>query len=323
MIAQIDREYVRAAGLAPAARRLAAYVLFEGRPAVVRGQWFNPVVRANLDLGMQFGPRRPVDRPVFVVGIGRSGTTHLSRLLSAHRDVAWLNEPKMIWNMVHPGEDISGFYAPRGRFRLGVQDAMPDVRARAERLFGYFLATVRGARLVDKYPEMTYRIPFLRALFPDCRIVAIVRRPDDFVNSVLAWNERNARGDQDWWGVGDSKWQQMRAELVPADDAVRDALRRTGGRAPDPAEKAATEWVLGMRAILAARPQVDEVVRFEDLALHPEKVIEGVLRTCELERDPRVLQLARDSTSSRLRDERAEFGVLAGVVAETREAIGV
>lgn len=322
MIAQMDREYVSTAGIPPALRRLVAYVFFEGRPAVVRGQWFNPVVRANLDLGMRLGIRE-VDRPVFVVGIGRSGTTHLSRLLSAHRDVAWLNEPKMIWNMVHGEEDVSGFYAPRGRFRLGERDATADVRARAERLFGYFLSVVRAGRLVDKYPEMTYRVPFLRALFPDCKIVAIVRRPDDFVNSVLAWNERNAHHGQDWWGVGESKWEHMRAELVPSDPAVDTALRALGEHPPSPGEKAATEWALGMRSILASRDEIDEIVRYEDLALHPHKTIEGLLRTCELEHSPEALALARRSTSSRLRDERADFGALHDVVAGTREAIGV
>ncbi|MBL0887535.1 sulfotransferase family protein [Myceligenerans indicum] len=322
MIAQIDREYVTTAGLPPALRRLAAYVFFEGRPAVVRGQWFNPVVRANLDLGMRLGIRE-VDRPVFVVGIGRSGTTHLSRLLSAHRDVAWLNEPKLIWNMVQRGEDVSGFYAPRGRFRLGAQDVTPEVRARAESLFGYFLSVVRSRRLVDKYPEMTYRVPFLRALFPDCKIVAIVRRPDDFVNSVLAWNERNAHGGQDWWGVNDSKWDHMRAELVPADPAVEAALGAAGERSPSPGEKAATEWSLGMRSLLASNDEIDEIVRYEDLARHPGKTIEGLLETCELEPSPEALTLARRSTSSRLRDERADFGVLHDVVGRTREAIGV
>ncbi|GAB4086456.1 hypothetical protein GCM10028784_30860 [Myceligenerans cantabricum] len=322
MIAQIDREYVRTAGFSPALRRLAAYVFFEGRPAVVRGQWFNPAVRTNLDVGLHLGLRGTVDRPVFVVGIGRSGTTHLSRLLSAHRDVAWLNEPKMIWNLVHGGEDVSGFYAPRGRFRLDGDDATPEVRERAENLFGYFLATVRAGRLVDKYPEMTYRIPFLRAVFPDCKIVAIVRRPDDFVSSVLAWNERNAHDGQDWWGVADSKWDHMRAELVPADAAVDAALASTG-RAAGPAEKAAAEWALGMRSILAAGDAVDEIVRYEDLALHPAKTLEGLLETCELARSPRALELARRTTSSRLREERADFGALADVVAGTREAIGV
>ncbi|MBE1875227.1 sulfotransferase family protein [Myceligenerans pegani] len=322
MIAQLNREYVSTAGLPPAIRRLAAYVFFEGRPAVVRGQWFNPVVRANLGLGMRLGIRE-VDRPVFVVGIGRSGTTHLSRLLSAHRDVAWLNEPKLIWNMVRGDEDVSGFYAPRGRFRLEARDATPDVRARAQKLFGYFLSVVRAPRLVDKYPEMTYRIPFLKALFPDCKIVAIVRRPDDFVHSVLAWNERNAHDGQDWWGVGDSKWGHMRAELVPSDPAVDAALPAAGERAPSPAEKAATEWSLGMRSILASRDQIDEIVRYEDLALHPHKTIEGLLETCELAPSPEALALARRSTSSRLRDERADFGALGAVVADTREAIGV
>jgi hypothetical protein len=313
---------MRTAGLPPAIRRLAAYLLFEGRPAVVRGQWFNPVVRANLNLGMRLGIR-DVDRPVFVVGIGRWGTTHLSRLLSAHRDVAWLNEPKMIWNLVHGGEDVSGFYAPRGRFRLGAHDATADVRARAESLFGYFLSVVRSRRLVDKYPEMTYRVPFLRALFPDCKIVAIVRRPDDFVNSVLAWNERNAHDGQDWWGIDGSKWAHMRAELVEDDKAVDAALRSIGERPPSPGEKAATEWTLGMRSILASRDEIDEIVRYEDLALHPQETIESLLATCELEHSPEALALARRSTSSSLRNQAADFGALHHVVADTRQAIGV
>lgn len=316
MVAQIDRAYIRAAGRLATIRRAVSYALFEGRPATTKGQWFNPVVGRNLAWGDRHGSSAGLDRPIFIVGVGRSGTTHLGRLLSAHPAVGWLNEPKMIWNHVLPGEDISGFYSDSGRFVLEASDVNDETRLRANRVLNYYLHTVRAGRLVDKYPEMTYRIPFIRAMFPDAHIVAIVRRPEDVVNSIVDWNAEHAHGDEDWWGVRRRKWAQMVDQLAPAQPDVARAV--AGERLLTSSEMAAAEWVLGMRAIGADIGSLSTLVRYEDLAREPVTTMSRVLAACELAPDPRVLELTRLTTSGRLRSDPADFGVMSDAVEKTR-----
>lgn len=322
MVAQLDRQYAAVVGPRGTARRAASYALFEGRPATTKGQWFNPVVRANLSRGLKRA-QPALDRPIFILGVGRSGTTHLGKLLSAHPDVGWLNEPKMIWYLARPGEDVSGFYAPSGRYALGAENATGEVRQRAHRLFGHYLKSVGATRLVDKSPALTFRVSYLKALFPDSILLAIVRRPEDFVNSVSSWNDDKAVRTEDWWGVRDSKWLTMREELLAADPDLADVYEREVARPLSPNERSATEWVLGMKAIAKARSEIAMTIRYEDLATSPAETMARLLEACELSGDGKVLELAKRATSSRLRTDPADFGALGGAVATTREVLGV
>lgn len=296
MVAQIDGTYPRIAGASATLRRLWSYAMFEGRPATTRGQWFNPVVDAHLRLAERVGGP-PVERPIFVVGVGRSGTTHLARLLSAHPDVGWLNEPKLLWNRIVPGEDVSGFYSPHGRFALDADDATPEVRRRARQLFGFYLRSTRATRVVDKYPELTYRIPFLTAIFPDARIVAIVRRPEEFVSSVLEWNRVHATADQDWWGVGRCKWQHLRQQLLPAHPDVARALARSR-TAPTEAQMILSEWIIAMRHLCASEDDLCVTISHDELVTDTDACVRTVLAGAGLSAHPSVLRLAGATTRS-------------------------
>ncbi len=90
MIAQIDREYLTY-GLGRAARRIASYVLYEGRPLTAKGRFINPFVFAWLRMLATLPGTSKVYRPIFITGLGRSGTTILGILLSLHRDVGYVN----------------------------------------------------------------------------------------------------------------------------------------------------------------------------------------------------------------------------------------
>lgn len=322
MVAQLDIAYWRSAGFGAAIRRAVSYGLFEGRPATTKGQWFNPVVAWHLQLGQRVGSSCALDRPIFVVGVGRSGTTHLGRLLSAHPDVGWLNEPKLLWNSIVSDEDVSGFYSSSGRFLLDENDATPGRRTQVNQVLNYYLTMVRAKRLVDKYPEMTYRIPFIKRLFPNAIVVAIVRRPEDFVNSVVQWNGAHGSEDEDWWGVRGRKWTTLLDELVPNDPEVAAVLASLEGE-PTSAEMAATEWVLGMRALVASNSLIDAVIQYEQLATNPLETTSDLLASCQLSAERSVLQLAAAATSSRLRTDPADFGALGPAVSQTRRLLNV
>lgn len=110
MVAQIDRDYIRTRPTRLWARML-SYLAFEGRPLTTRGQWINPIVFAGFATARALPQLRSVKSPVFILGAGRSGTTILGILMSMHRKVGFLNEPKAMWHAAtHGGEDLIGSY---------------------------------------------------------------------------------------------------------------------------------------------------------------------------------------------------------------------
>ncbi len=286
MVAQLDMRAVRASP-GRALSRLVGYSLFEGRPATTRGQWFNPVVAGNLRLGARLDVNRPVRSPVFIVGIGRSGTTLLGQLLALHPDVGYLNEPKALWHQIHPDDDIIGSYsAAPGRLQLTDADVDDATRARAHRMYSWYLLCSRSQRLVDKYPELAYRESFVRAIFPDARIVAILRHPWDVVHSITKWSDDHADASSNWWGVGDLKWWTLWNEVV-----VEREENRWLTAVIDPATatdhvRGCVEWFLGtsMASSIDAHH-----LDYDDLLARPREVLGDVLEACSLSASERVL----------------------------------
>jgi len=93
MVAQLDKEYVELSK-ERALKRFLSYLFFEGRPHTTKGQWFNPVVFALLRLLAKLPGDKSLNKPVFITGLGRSGTTVLGLIMSVHKDLGYLNEPK-------------------------------------------------------------------------------------------------------------------------------------------------------------------------------------------------------------------------------------
>ena len=90
MIAQLESLYIRSRPW-KLWSRLISYGLFEGRPLTTRGQWINPLVFAHFAVEKHLPRLRRVEKPVFILGTGRSGTTILGIVLSMHREVGFLN----------------------------------------------------------------------------------------------------------------------------------------------------------------------------------------------------------------------------------------
>jgi hypothetical protein len=284
MVAQLDSTFLRAAP-GRTASRLVGYFLFEGRPVTTTGRWWNPVVFRHLHFaasraGMQ------VDRPVFIVGMGRSGTTLLGRILAAHPSVGFLNEPKAMWHLIRDDEDIIGSYAePRtGRLYLSARDVDEEVTARGRALFAWYLRASRSGRVVDKYPELIFRHAFVRAIFPDARFLIAVRSPWATLKSVTGWSNSNATGSADWWGVRDQKWDILWSQGVAQNPANSDLAALDLANETSHHTRAAIEWVVTMREAisLASIDPCSYIVRYEELGRHPRDVVRDTLRFCEL-----------------------------------------
>lgn len=300
MVAQIDSGY-RQYGFGKVVRRLVSYTLFEGRPHTTKGQWFNPVVFSLLRFlaGIPGNPK--VKEPIFITGLGRSGTTILGILLSLHKDTGFLNEPKAIWRLVDPRHDINGDYVQEGGiFRLAREDVTTAARSTARRIFNRYLSLVRARRLVDKYPELIFRVEYLLELFPDAKIVFISRNGADAIHSIDLWSKRlgvvvDGRVD-DWWGRGDIKWHYLRRQIIENDpdyasvkDVATDSL--------DHVNRAALEWIITMREGLRYLKQYPESVThvcYEKLISAPDAELTRLLDQCHLEYDSSVIEYAKE-----------------------------
>ncbi len=295
MVAQIDQTYKRF-GWTKVLRRLVCYLL-EGRPLTTRGRALNPLTRFFLQQCSRPFAGAAVDRPVFILGMGRSGTTFLGNAMSVHPAVAYFNEPKLMWSLAFPQDDLVGNYVlGPARYRMD-EGGVTEQGARAIRaMYALCCACTRSPRIVDKYPEMIFRLPFLAQIFPDARFVAIVRSGHNVIRSVASWNRRNAieldGSRENWWGLDDRKWHFLCDQLLPGhpDFAAHvDTLRAI----TDDTQRSAIEWILTMEEIAARQAQWGDklfVIRYEDLMNDTAVSVDNLTAFCGLRQDRSILE---------------------------------
>ena len=302
MIAQIDPLYIRTRPM-KVLTRFMSYAFFEGRPVTTKGRWINPLVFSILKTVATNNNRyKPVEKPIFILGTGRSGTTILGIVLSMHREVGYLNEPKAMWHLIHPHEDVIGNYSQAdAKYRLTAEEATDEMHQRASQMFGAYLTATRSQRLVDKYPELIFRVDFVRALFPDARFIFLTRNGWDTCHSIANWSERlgvQVSGEKhDWWGVNDRKWRFLIEQLVKTDPAlseISDEIKHFEQHL----DRAAVEWIVTMLEgirLMQASSDYTHLVRFEDLTLNPDQTLAGLCEFCELPTDNTFREYARQT----------------------------
>jgi hypothetical protein len=122
------------------------------------------------------------ERPVFLIGCPRSGTSALLQALLRSPDLATVQlEGHILWDEFHPKKRRDSDALDAG-----------DVSERERRYVNLAVRLfARGGRFVDKTPENTLRIGYLDALFPDATFVFLRRRAADNVNSLIeGWRAR-------------------------------------------------------------------------------------------------------------------------------------
>lgn len=299
MVAQIDRQMLRRRPW-KIPGRLIAYALIEGRPLTTRGQWINPLVFALYRIAQWLPAPGKSQPPIYIIGTGRSGTTVLGKLFALHKDVVFLNEPKALWHFSHGSEDLIGSYSDKhASVLLDASDASFTTATKLARVYGWARFWGVSRRVVDKYPELVFRVPFVTALFPQARFVAILRDGVDTCSSVTKWSARKGVTDEnenhDWWGRNDRKWHLIVDHLVPRhpDLAPLAPLLR---EAKDHRDRAAVEWIISMRAARQAQtdfPQSVHCLRYEDLCADPVATLADVQNHCNLSPDPVFVQYAQ------------------------------
>ena len=149
---------------------------------------------------------KELDRPIFIIGAPRSGTSMLYAILRRSAELThWPGEAHEVWEAdFHPA--LRGWNSNA----LEAVDADGPEGARIKRSF--LLVTGGRKRLIDKTPRNALRVGFIDELFPDARYVFLVRDGRDNINSLInAWRTPRYRTyrlpephripgvDPDWW----------------------------------------------------------------------------------------------------------------------------
>ncbi len=296
MIAQMNPLYIKTRPT-KVLNRLISYALFEGRPLTTKGRWINPLVFALFSIEKKLPQIKKVEKPIFILGTGRSGTTILGIVLSMHKDVAFLNEPKALWHAVYPYEDIIGNYTRKeSYYRLNEKDVNESIKKYAHRLYGMYLTFTLSKRVVDKYPEMIFRVPFLKEIFPDSKFLFLVRNGWDTCKSIETWSKRLGKKEKgevhDWWGVNDRKWKLLVEQIVSKDEDFKNIIEDVK-QFKNHTDRAVVEWIVTMKEglkVLEKYPESTMLVKYEDLVKNPKNTLNKIIEFSELEKDSKFLE---------------------------------
>ena len=122
--------------------------------------------------------RRALEKPVFVVGCSRAGTTLVYKTFSESRELGSLQrETHDFWIGLHPLAQKDW-----RSHALGATDASFRDRQAVSR---YFFSHTGRLRIVDKNNQNGLCVPYLHALFPDAHFVYIKRSPGDNIHSLI------------------------------------------------------------------------------------------------------------------------------------------
>jgi len=244
----------------------------------------------------------PIEKPIFITGLGRSGTTLIHTMLSIHPNVNWLSllcgkfpeRPYLNrWLMSGIDVPILNIY-PRRRFvpleNYAFWDfyfagfshpsrdlVASDVSVRASRSLRKVaseLLTLKRNRLLIKITGLP-RISFLHAIFPDAKFVHVTRDGRAVANSRLSapfW--KGWQGLNIWGGQMPEhyrhEWERHRRSFV--------AL-------------AGIEWKTHMDQLEAVKrefPNIDICqVRYECFCANPIGELKRIADHCELAWDPK------------------------------------
>lgn len=121
--------------------------------------------------------------PIFVLGMPRSGSTLLERLLCRHPQVSSVGEVSYVNNLAHGCGQLLGSTLPYPQFLTNLSPQLSsrlgEEYVRLTRQFG-----VETEYVVDKMPDNFMLVGFILALLPNARIIHCTRNPVDTCLSI-------------------------------------------------------------------------------------------------------------------------------------------
>lgn len=127
--------------------------------------------------------------PVFIVAFPRSGTTLLEQMLDAHPSLVTMDEQPFLQQAIDRITDL-GIDYPAALARLTAEQ-LAGIREHYWSLTRRKVRLSPGQRLIDKNPLNLLRLPAIRRLFPNARILLAIRHPCDVVLSCFMQHFRS------------------------------------------------------------------------------------------------------------------------------------
>lgn len=235
---------------------------------------------------------KATQRPIFVIGSGRSGTTLLLDVLAGHPDLAWVSPMSDLTGIpalaafsrssllrrfrpFQPASESVRTYRRVGldsievadkRRALDASDLSKSTAHRLEAVMASHRRWMGRPRFVSKNTVNTMRARLLHAALPGARFVHIFRNGYAVAASLRAapfWPDLRV-----WWlGTTPTRWQEQHPHEHPL------AL-------------CAAHWHRQVTEALSARDELPRSawldVRYEDLTTDPHTTMSAVLSFCEL-----------------------------------------
>jgi hypothetical protein len=147
--------------------------------------------------------------PILLLGNVRSGTTMVQNLIDLHPAVTVWVEARPVWNYADPG---------RKHDRFDETDATPKVINYIRKRFLRFQREHGNLQIMEKTPHNVVRIPYVRKIFPESKLIYLIREPlAQLSSSELKWRRAI--------DFRDKRWAMYRIRQVPKGQLVHYAAR--------------------------------------------------------------------------------------------------
>jgi Sulfotransferase family len=150
------------------------------------------------------GEPSEVDRPIFVVGCHRSGTSVLRRSLDSHPRISAGPEEGSVFWLAKDDNELGR--SRREAYGVSDEEWLTMVRSMVETFQLRYAGSAGKTRWALKLPENALIIDFLDRLYPNCQVIHIVRDPRD----VIASNSKKYGSRRDYF-YGERWVQYVRA----------------------------------------------------------------------------------------------------------------
>ncbi len=263
--------------------------------------------------------RIPIDRPIFIIGPYRSGTTLLEEVITSHPSVGYfwwitnnyfrapltgyfivhillklgvltdekipiLHNPRMRQNTLSPYEcEWVWSQSKDSQWNDQVRDLTVGEGFSDPHFEGYLFSMIRRhlfaqntTRFLNKNPVNCLRIGYLHKLFPDARMVYIVRDP---VDTIISHYRTARRVERVWYADPKTKWilqERLRIDVLSMRIKTRNYARTLALNQEHPLLGIANQWAdmqLAVSKSLAKNSNLRNhtlELRYEDLVSQPE-----------------------------------------------------
>ena len=245
------------------------------------------------------------NQPIFILGAPRSGTTWLGKTFEQHPDIdCWYeNNAVWTWGNSRKADDV-----------LTEQNLNPKISQYIQKRFSEFSDKSNKKYIIDKTPRNCLRIPFIHAIFPEAKIIMLLRDGRSVINSTnnelkkpkkVPWEEIKIRlKNLSIWEV-----HTLIPRLAPRIKSMMGIkLDYWGARPPgwnnwignySPPALLAKQWAATMNiAIKEGRklpPEKYIEVKYEDLVNYPQNELIKLTNFLEIENPQPIIDFAKNS----------------------------